>query len=506
MASQQNIIKNFVSSLDNTTLSGTAALDEAVSSVSNYSSWQNLIDTMVSDAAVYEGHSTDFLKDMCDIVLDNEDTGAITGSDAGGTTKTAESIVIENGSWTYPSETSTTYASGLTVNWPDSSSLSDTEKWIVGALYTWWIPSALTLVNSSYGINFNEDGTTVKSLTLGFINNPFSSALASTSSSKTGQKTEDLTIKINMSHYSDLDTSDKNGSASGSNVYLDRTIAHELTHAVMAANIDYFFQLPTLFTEGVAELTHGIDDRRRDDIDSLGGSSNRLKNALSGSSSNSNIYSAGYMLLRYLAKQASYNRDPSQTPTYVANDTDDSDSSSESTTTSNFSINGDTITVNADFTDQIWLNGVNLFTGESSSYENESIITVDATAMKYYGTIAGNMQSNVISAGSGGSQLWGGFGGNDTLNGGSGADTFWYGIWENSDDVINNFGEEDLLMAYDLSLEKITNFEYNDKQISVGFNNEHNITINTTGDTSTYQIGDGSRWKYTRSSDSWSIT
>ena len=309
-----------------------------------------------------------------------------------------------------------------------------------------------------------------------------------------------------MSHYSDLDTSDKNGSASGSNVYLDRTIAHELTHAVMAANIDYFFQLPTLFTEGVAELTHGIDDRRRDDIDSLGGSSNRLKNALSGSSSNSNIYSAGYMLLRYLAKQASYNRDPSQTPTYVANDTDDSDSSSESTTTSNFSINGDTITVNADFTDQIWLNGVNLFTGESSSYENESIITVDATAMKYYGTIAGNMQSNVISAGSGGSQMWGGFGGNDTLNGGSGADTFWYGIWENSDDVINNFGEEDLLMAYDLSLEKITNFEYNDKQISVGFNNEHNITINTTGDTSTYQIGDGSRWKYTRSSDSWSIT
>ena len=190
MASQQNIIKNFVSSLDNTTLSGTAALDEAVSSVSNYSSWQNLIDTMVSDAAVYEGHSTDFLKDMCDIVLDNEDTGAITGSDAGGTTKTAESIVIENGSWTYPSETSTTYASGLTVNWPDSSSLSDTEKWIVGALYTWWIPSALTLVNSSYGINFNEDGTTVKSLTLGFINNPFSSALASTSSSKTGQKTD----------------------------------------------------------------------------------------------------------------------------------------------------------------------------------------------------------------------------------------------------------------------------------------------------------------------------
>ena len=330
MASQQNIIKNFVSSLDNTTLSGTAALDEAVSSVSNYSSWQNLVDTMVSDAAVYEGHSTDFLKDMCDIVLDNEDTGAITGSDAGGITKTAESIVVENGSWTYPSETSTTYSSGLTVNWPDSSSLSDTEKWVVGALYTWWIPSALTLVNTSYGINFSEDNTTVNTLTVTLINNSFSAALASTSSSNTGQKTEDLTLKINMSHFSDLDTSDKNGSASGSNIYLDRTIAHEMTHAVMAANIDYFFQLPTVFTEGVAELTHGIDDRRRDEIDRLGGSSSSLKTALSGSGSSTSIYSAGYMVLRYLAKQAAYNRDPEQTPTYVADDVDNSDNSSDS--------------------------------------------------------------------------------------------------------------------------------------------------------------------------------
>ena len=56
------------------------------------------------------------------IIIDNEDTGAITGKDAGGATaKDAEDIVPETTdprTWKLPTEESTTY-SGLKVYWPD---------------------------------------------------------------------------------------------------------------------------------------------------------------------------------------------------------------------------------------------------------------------------------------------------------------------------------------------------------------------------------------------------
>ena len=89
--------------------------------------------------------------------------------------------------------------------------------------------------------------------------------------------------------------------------YLDRTIAHEFTHAVMAANIDYFGELPHCVKEGAAELTHGIDDERGNVIvDLLTNRKSNLQSILSSGGSQSDggdSYAAGYMLLRYLAKQ-----------------------------------------------------------------------------------------------------------------------------------------------------------------------------------------------------------
>ncbi len=92
--------------------------------------------------------------------------------------------------------------------------------------------------------------------------------------------------------------------------YLDRTIAHELTHAVMAANITGFNKLPDSITEGSAELAHGIDDFRRNNILTLAYASNSevLFVALTNNSAETDhlyedSYSGGYMLLRYFAKQ-----------------------------------------------------------------------------------------------------------------------------------------------------------------------------------------------------------
>ena len=172
LATAQNVIKNLMNELNNTSASGTDALDAAVKSVSKFESWAQLKTAMVSDREAYGSDWEGFLKDCCGIILDNEDTGAISGSDAGGgSTKTAESIVPENGSWSYPSETSFT-THGLTVKVPEESKLNDKEKFIVGALYSWWIDSALDMISSSYGLSFTDSGATVKEIDLQFYTRP----------------------------------------------------------------------------------------------------------------------------------------------------------------------------------------------------------------------------------------------------------------------------------------------------------------------------------------------
>ena len=68
--------------------------------------------------------------------------------------------------------------------------------------------------------------------------------------------------KLAAYYYDNISTSDPNGVGSSVATYLDRTIAHELVHAAMSANINYFNNFPVLFKEGTAELIHGIDDKR----------------------------------------------------------------------------------------------------------------------------------------------------------------------------------------------------------------------------------------------------
>ncbi len=125
------------------------------------------------------------------------------------------------------------------------------------------------------------------------------------------RKTDTLTMRINNYYFNNIDQSNPNGVGIQKNYYLDRTIVHELTHAVMAANIDYFSKLPTFIKEGTAELVHGIDDKRTDQIKSLASNSASLQKALVTGNNGTSAYSAGYIALRYFAKQAAANRKPS---------------------------------------------------------------------------------------------------------------------------------------------------------------------------------------------------
>ena len=319
-----NVIKKFMASLDTTTLQGTAALDEAVSVASGgyFSSIQDAINQMISDCQ-NSSSADNFLKNYCGINLDNTDTGAITGSDAGGSTvKTATSIVPESGSLNSFTGNSFT-VNGLTVQLAsmDSSynltdlnysSLTGTQKYIWQALYTWWIPQALKLISESYGDNFSftsNSSATTKKIYITFFDGG-SGSLASTINWTTsaGMTTSKIAVMIN-NYYADTLLNGGNSDGEISAGYLlDRTLAHELTHAVMAANINYHNNLPTFIKEGIAELTDGIDDTQTYTIKSLANNSSSLASALSLSTNyNSYSYAGGYMFMRYLAKQAAEN-------------------------------------------------------------------------------------------------------------------------------------------------------------------------------------------------------
>lgn len=406
--SAQTVIRNFISSLDATTKNGTAALDEAVAASSNFKSWSELINTMANDCAAYAGDGNSFLYDKCGIILNNGDTGAITGSDAGGgSSKTADSIVPESGEWQYPTSPSFTI-NGLTVDINNFDNLDASEQWIVGALYTWWVKESLSLIESSFGMNFNESGTTVKTLNISFYNSADGKMAVSYYSS--GQKSTELQLYINMHYYEGIDTTNPNGVGSSEALNtLDRTIAHELVHAVMSANVDYYSSLPVSFKEGAAELVHGIDDKRYNQIVTLSNDATALKNAMAGTGTIS--YTAGYIALRYLAKQAAEGRDPStETPAQIASTVPAATTNTVPAATTNTVPAATTNTVPAANTDTV-LTTANFLSGDSGN--------------------------NYIIASNAGSTLWGGTGGDDILQGGAGYDNFWYALGNGNDAALN---------------------------------------------------------------------
>ena len=81
----------FMKSLDTTTKKGEAALNAAIKSAtgSTFTTFKKLKAAMIKDAKNAKSNGKDFLKVYCGIDYETEDSGAITGSDAGGsTTKT----------------------------------------------------------------------------------------------------------------------------------------------------------------------------------------------------------------------------------------------------------------------------------------------------------------------------------------------------------------------------------------------------------------------------------
>ena len=148
MSDQQEVIKRFMRALDKTPFGGTKAIDAALRKCSEFLSLDALIDQFVADCENAEDADM-FLLEKCGIDLDNGDTGAITGFDAGGfIVKTKDSIVEEIGDANYPEGTSFEI-NGLTINIPEQSELTDAQQNVIKGLYSWWLSGALNLIADS---------------------------------------------------------------------------------------------------------------------------------------------------------------------------------------------------------------------------------------------------------------------------------------------------------------------------------------------------------------------
>ncbi len=331
---QQSVIKNFMTILDSTAISlmnrnininnDEKYLDEGIVNVLNeavrYASnglfwtWSELLygtrfNGIITALSKFKGTAENFLLNYCGIVLNNDDTGAITGKDAGGSVnaKNKDNIIQENSQTikSVPANNSTTTIAGLTFHWKYTKGTT-TEYTIAQYIRSWWAEQGLKLIADSYGLDFQN--ATVKNINVEFdYSNEHPDWVAwvtNYGNKKTNYRTTgELELTINMNYYSKFESSNYNGvNPDKPNNYLDRILAHELTHAVMAANIDYFNYLPSYIKEGAAELVHGIDDWRdlKAVVKSVSDLTNALKNCYKASNAN---YSGGYLLLRFLAKQ-----------------------------------------------------------------------------------------------------------------------------------------------------------------------------------------------------------
>ena len=315
----QDVIKRFMSALDKTNLKGTAAVDQAIQASSKFLSTEDVILRMVKDCKKVNNADT-FLRDYCNIILDNADTGAITGWDAGtSSVKTAESVVEEEGAL-QSFNGSSFNVNGLTINVPPPQ--NTTQQNIINGLYTWWAKKALDLVEQSYGSDYRFDNpsASVREMTVKFVNDNTSAlALVGSTYNVTTGRAVALSLRINMKYYNDLRADNVDGASDYSQGriragYLDRTLAHEFTHAVMAANVDHFNDLPAWLKEGTAEMTHGISDERSIDMEALAAAPDKFLKALTSEPDatrvvvegvNAPSYAAGFILLNYFAKQTS---------------------------------------------------------------------------------------------------------------------------------------------------------------------------------------------------------
>ena len=458
MATQVGVIKKFVDALTKTNKQGTAAVNSALE-VIGAPTYAVLEQTFIDEQA--GNTKKEFLDEVCGVRLNNTDTGAITGSDAGGsTTKTAKNILSESAK--AKTLTAAQYNSfttkGLTVNITydtgdggkafnnNAKTYLAKQKLVTRALYNWWIPESLDLIDESLGINFTNGRASLNKIDIVFAEDDTSCLKVDTVYDR--ENPVSIKLTINSGLFKNLTSSDTSGKlatkgsigstfygnklneSSSFATYLDQLVLQAMAEVALKANVPYVEKLPKTIANGLVEIVGGYDS-----------SSNVLSSFISGSDE-----IRGYTFVRYLAQKYSDDRPDDALPiglTLNAKKT----ILTASTLFSGVEIDladfvGTVQTVDANLLNsskQIRIIGNELANSIVGSQRNDTLWGADGND-----TIRGNYGNDSLNGGYGNDKLYGEVGndtlyggyGNDTLTGGYGYDVF---VYNDGKDVITDY-------------------------------------------------------------------
>lgn len=399
----------------------------------------------------------------------------------------------------------------------------------------YWLDAALKLAYDSFGLGFNGE-----TLNIMFgINAPYSADTTPTEYADWEAifPVDSIDMYMNAVYRANLDPSDPNGKdLLKDRHYIDRTIAHEMTHAVMFAAGLFKNNMPEFFTEGVAELVQGSDDynsHETEDILALTTDSERLTTAMAfqAGTGTSDAYPAGYMFMRYLCHQAL----PTQVDygttgapelfgyaggeevlSGVASGSQINVAEGVQLTGANVAGEDLFVTSNAgtlivrdargkliNFADETGNVTARFFAANEAGM-------IDGRGLDGYKVIYGaDFATNEIRAGNGGSQLWGGAYGKDELHGGIGSsvDEFIAGVGCGHDNIFG-VNEEDIINLAATTLDQISSVYV------VGGGIESDIVMNFTDGSSlavwafpdqtvNFKLADGSTYSHINATDTW---
>ena len=407
---------------------------------------------------------------------------------------------------------------------------------ILRGFENYWADQSLKLAYDSYGIDFNG-----KNIIVSF-------GVGQSSQVETGRIKEEYDIPIannmemtiNAVYYALIDPNDPNGntrvSSDTAENYLDRTIAHEFIHALMAAggmtDLIAKSDMPQFFVEGVAELIHGDDDYDAGYLNNVRGlaqNPERLAKAMTfrPGTGEDDAYPAGDMFLRYLCKQAQpanveiggagaqiFAHATSQ-DIISGYDSNDRINLGAGVQLGNLVAAGNDVFALSNVGTAIIRDGCDKVlnfadangTVTGRAYFASTAGTIDGRGFSEYEFIQGaNNANNEIYAGNGGSFLWGGSYSNDNLIGGAGADVFVAGVGCGSD-IIFNADSNDVINLAATSLDQITEINTTNSSpemiVGMGFIDGSVLNVfGTPGVDYNFRLADGST--YTCNSGNWS--
>lgn len=263
----------------------------------------------------YVGNGYDALKAVCGIDLKNDDTGAITGVDAGNAVKkAAKDVVVDASPKTLAWPDGKTAVRGVVFHVAAQKNLSKAQQDIVKDIYNRWANGALASIEQALGVTFASQAKT-KDITISFATPKVRSIT-----------TEDYNKRIFSSAYVDgkmvlyvnlknrtisEHTNGKiyNSATKKYETYADRTLTQELARLMTYSYNYHGFSYVRTKHYGLVELITGADDVLKDELLSLGKQMHKANGILfdffnecnEGSRTDSEVAAYSYMIWRYMA-------------------------------------------------------------------------------------------------------------------------------------------------------------------------------------------------------------